>query len=65
MNPNVRSLGPGSAVGKKTKYQISKGVNKSANEVSQAVVWEGERVAPCFPSFFLPFFATAELSPRL
>ena len=63
MNPNVRSLGSGSAVGEKTKYQISKGENKSVNEVSQSVVWEGERVAPCFPSFFYLFLPLRSLVP--
>ena len=53
MNPNFSSLGSSSAVGKRQKiYQISKGENKSASEAGLAVVWEGERVAPCFTSFF-------------
>ena len=29
--------------------------NKSANEASLAVVWEGEKVAPCFSTFFAFF----------
>ena len=45
------NLGPASAGGK-AKYQISRGENKSANEASLAVVWEGEKVAPCFSTFF-------------
>ena len=54
MNLNVSSLGPASAGGK-AKYQISRGENKSANEASLAVVWEGEKVVPCFSSFFAFF----------
>ena len=53
MNLNASSLGSRSAVGKRRKiYQISKGEIKSASEANLAVVWEGERVAPCFTSFF-------------
>ena len=48
------NLGPASAGGK-AKYQISWGENKSANEASLAVVWEREKVAPCFSTFFAFF----------